>query len=330
MSEATRGDVRTKVTDALRSMPVRPFRLLRTFVLSALVRVPAFGLVAGLVLFASWRILGRGLGENVIVAIGSWSMALVFFVAGAVLGAVVGLATSAERTLGVAEADLRAWLDRVDRTEGDRLFPAVETGRLREGYDRTVDALFEQSIGRIPMPRFARRLARDRFRRALLEDFLTDCEQRGVTSVGFTEVRDFMVKSALPVVTRPAHMQIRTWTVLAAGLLGACLVAPVAIGLLARSGDPRAILVAICGTAAVLMLGIGLPRAGRHTRPWRYRAGLLVIAGGLVLWPLAWLELWAADIGMAWILVLTATVWTFHRGVRLVLLDADRPRPGVA
>jgi hypothetical protein len=294
---------------------------LRVFAGSALRRVPLYALAAGGVLFLVAQLLARALGDSVIATVGSWSLSAALTSFGLVFGGLVGLAGTAERVLDVAEDDLRDWLRRLPVGDGERLFPSIELEQFRRGYEDSIKSIYGTTLGRLPLPGFAHRKVQSQFRHALVDEFLTQCEARGSTTIGFNEVRQFLLLKGLPIVTRPAHAQFKIWTLLLCGVLGVCVSVPLLIGLLANRVDPRGVILGTFGFAGVMVLATGLPRASRCSSPWRWRLGILIIGLGLVLWPIAWTKLWGHDLGMVWIIIVAITVWTFHRGVRLAFME---------
>ena len=200
--------------------------------MTALTRVPACALSGGVALFVGARLLERSLGDSALGAIGAWSLTLIVTVSGVVLGSVLGLAMTGQKVLQTIEADIRGWLTSLPIGEGDRLVPRVHVQELRSRYDHVTEAMYRSTVGRIPLPGRLARAVHGRFRQVLVEEFLGDCAQRGVTSVGFPEARDFVLRKGLPIVTRPAHAQVRVWTVATLALLGVGVAVPALIALL--------------------------------------------------------------------------------------------------
>lgn len=309
---------------ALTSLPVRPLWLLRVFAISVLKRVPAYALAGGAAMFLAARFLGWSFGDGALAAIGAWSFTFVLAALGIALGSLLGLATTGEDVLRAAESDIRNWLMHLPSGAGEELFPPVDLQELRNVYEKGIEQLYRTTVGRIPLPGVARRAVQSQFREALLDEFLADCGQRGVTRVGFPEVRDFMLRKALPIVTRPAHAQFRIWTVLFLALLGVGVAVPALIGLLRHQVELHVLITGVFGLLGVMVLAIGLPRASSHVSPWRYRLGIVLLSVGLIAWPIVWIQLWPLDIGMVWIVVLAVTIWTLHRAARLAFLEADQ------
>ena len=313
-----------QVVSVVRSLPVRPLWLLRVFAVSALARVPASAFAGGAALFVAARLLGWAFEEGAIGTIGAWSFTLALTGLGVALGSLLGLATTGEHVLRAAESDIRNWLETLPPGHGDSLFPSVDLQELRSGYEKASENLYRSTVGRIPLPGFARRSVESRFRHVLLDNFLADCAERGLTRVGFVELRDFMLRKALPMVTRPAHAQFRIWTLLLLAVLGAGVAVPVVIGALGGDVELRVLIPGMFGGVGLLVLAIGLPRASTHASPWRYRLGIVLLSAGLIVWPLVWIALWPLDLGMAWIAVLAVTMWTLSRAARLAFLEADQ------
>lgn len=308
--------------EIVKSLPVRPLWLLRVFALTALKRVPVYAFAAGAALFLAAQVLTWAFSDGAMATAGGWSATILLTSVGTVLGGLAGLAAASGAMLQIAEADVRDWLAQVPEGKADRLFPTMEREQLQTDYEQAIELMCTSTIGRVPLPSFIRRRVQERFRQALLEDFLADCEQRGVPAVSFADLRSFLLSKALPVVTQPVHTQIRIWMLTLIGVLAGVAGLSVLIGLLANHVDPR-LLVTVLGTAGVVVLGLGLPRASRRASPWRYRLGILILGGGLIVWPIAWIQLWSLDLGMVWIVVLAVTVWTFHRGASMAFLEGN-------
>jgi len=305
--------------------PIRPFRLVLALVRRAAWAVP-LGLSGGAVLlYVASRMIVDSFGEGAFAAVGSWSVTTVLTLAGALLGAALALVRTADHVLDTAQVDLTGWFERLPRDDGARLFPSTELETLRKGYDGTLDAMFDATLGRLPMPRFVRRLARSRFRQAMVDDFLEQCEGKGVAVVGFSEVRDYVARRAIPVVARPAHVWIGLWTAVLAGALTLFTVLLGSIGLLAGTVSAGTVVVGTCGLAGILVLALGIGRADRHPRPRRFVGGLVIIAASLWLWPVVWLALWDAGSGSASIVLLAGTVLTFRAGMKRILAGEMTP-----
>jgi len=67
--------------------------------------------------------------------------------------------------------------------------------------------------------------------------------------------------------------------------------------------------------AAILLLAWGLPRGRTKEAPWRWYFGILILAASVGGWPIIYVGLSGRDLEMVWILVWTATAWTFGAGL---------------
>lgn len=94
--------------------------------------------------------------------------------------------------------------------------------------------MYAATLGRVRLPGFLERFVRSRFRQAFVEDFIADCERRGVSTVGLTELRHWLSFRGLPLVTAPIHAQLRTWRTLLLLGLGVLAVLPFALGFVGR------------------------------------------------------------------------------------------------
>lgn len=249
------------------SLPVRPVWLFRVFAMSALMRVPAYSLAAGVGLFLATQSLACAFGDGSMVEAGWWSATVLLTILGLVLGSLAGLAAASGQALQAAEADVRDWLARITEDEGDRLFPTIDVGQLQGSYEAALASMYSSTIGRLPLPGFVCRKIQMQFRHALLDQFLTECEQRGVTAVRFADVRRFVMLKALPAVTQPLHTQVRIWTLLLIAPLLAGAGVSILIALLADHVDPPLLVAFGLGTIGLVVLCLRLPRASRHASP---------------------------------------------------------------
>lgn len=163
--------------------------------------------------FAGFGLLGRlvvelSAGGGPVAAVGATSLSLLLTLLGFVGGAVHGAATGAERVTLDMEAELARWLASIDPGEGRALVPPVEVAALRGGYETTLDRLVDASIGRLPLPDFVFRFARERFRHYFVEDFLADFDEAGVTTIRFPELRDWAIARGVPYATAPVHLRL--------------------------------------------------------------------------------------------------------------------------
>jgi hypothetical protein len=289
-----------------------------TLLFSALAGAATFGLLGSLL---TATLSERGAAA----AAGAWSLSALLVLFGAFSAALLGAAIAARRALTRGEAEGRDWLLHVPPEEQKRLLPAVPLERIRTGYDRTLDTMVDLSLGRFQLPALVRRVIRARLRRAPLDELITACERRGVSDVGFAEVRDWLLASGLRFAVGPIDGRLRVWQYLVTGLIGAILIPTVLLALRVNAAQAGATLAGVLALAGVVVLIAGLPRAGQHRHPARWRTGILVVGGGLIVWPLLHSALLPMDLGAVWILVVAVTLGAFKWGADQAFVEADRP-----
>jgi hypothetical protein len=211
---------------------VRPARLVKSFARSALVSVPTQALLWSAILALTASLYARSVhAGGVWTTVAGWSLVGVAVTLGLAGGALVGLLAAAAEALTAFEADLRAWLPQLPSSRFEEALPTVSLHELRSRFDQVLDRAVPTTVRRIRLPGFAHRYVRARLRYALIEDFLTDCERRGATSVGFVEVRDWLLSRGLALATTPAHAQLRTWRLVLRGILVLLAALPVVLWL---------------------------------------------------------------------------------------------------
>jgi hypothetical protein len=202
------------------SSRLRPWPLVKTFLVSALFRLPLYGLLAmGLLVAAASAFPASGDNQGTWCVVAGWSLRGLYALAGLSAGGLIGVLAAAARTISAVESGIRDRLQQWEPTEEGSSFPSLPLQQVRERYDQVTDQMFAGTLGRLPLPHFLERFVRARFRQAIIEDFLGDCERRGVTTIGFPELRQWLVTKGVPLVTAPTRGQLRTWRfLLLAGL----------------------------------------------------------------------------------------------------------------
>ena len=308
-----------RVRSAVGSVVGVTVRVLRAALLGALVMV-GLGLLLAALLPA----------EGLWAQLGKWSLLLVYGVAGLVGGLVLGLNAEADRGVARFIEHVRGLLGRITPEEAERLVPRVAPAEARSRYERALDGVVEQSVGGVRLPSPLRRLLRHRLRRAAVENFLAECEARGLATVGFAELRDYLVTRGLPLVAAPAVAQLRTARLLVLGAGGLLI----AIGALAALPSTWPLLLgrlpALLAVVGVAVVGLGWMEASRYESPSRRRLGMVVLGLSIAAWPALYARLLEQDLGMAWLVVLAATVAGFGYGLRQAFVEAYRPRVGLA
>lgn len=307
------------------AVALAPFRFLGwgiasiagTLLLSALAGAAAFGLLGSLM---TATLAERGAAA----AAGAWSLSALLVVFGGLTGALLGGIAAARRALARADSEARDWLLHVPPEEQKRLLPSVPLDRVRTGYDRTLDTMTDLSLGRFRLPAIVRRVIRARLRRAPLDELISACERRGTTDIGFAEVRDWMLATGLRFAIGPVDGRLRVWQYLIGGLIAAILIPTLLIALRVNSVQAGTTFAGILALAGFVVLVAGLPRAAQHRHPARWRTGIFVVGGGLIVCPLLYAVLLPMDLGATWILVVAVTLGAFKWGADQALVEADR------
>ncbi len=200
---------------------LRLFRLGRSFVLSALLRIPLYAVLGGTILGAAAYAFTRSMtGQGGWSAAGGWTLLTFYTLAGLLGGAIAGARAAAARTFAQFDGGIRNWLEQLPAHQLESSFPQFTPQQLRERYDQIVEAMFGSTLGRFPLPSFLKRMLRSLFRQVVLEDFLEDCERRSVATIGFPEFRTWLLSRGLGLVMAPVYAQFELWGLLLFGTLG--------------------------------------------------------------------------------------------------------------
>jgi hypothetical protein len=305
---------------------VRPaiWHPIRTVVIGAFVLVPAHVFVVASALVLAAGVAGDRLPEGVLAAIGAWSLRFVLGAYGVAAGVVAGLAGAAKRLLDGFEDLLRHRILAMAAKDEGRLFPAVATSEARAKYEAVLDRMIDEMLGRVRVPRFVRRLLRRGLEQSMVEEFLADCERRGVASIGATEVRNWAIANWLPRALAPIRGQITIWRIISLGPPALIVSLLALLSLIGTSVPPLQVVAAVCGVVGVAILVAGHVGAQTHPHPMRRRIGLGVV--GLVISLSPWI--WAAllpggTLGRAF-LVVAVTLIAMVEGLRLAFVSANR------
>ncbi len=152
--------------------------------------------------------------------LGGWSLTAVFAMAGLIGGALAGALTAATRTFAAFERALREWLERLPASLSESGPPKVSIEQLRTRYAATLDHWVTNTIGRFRLPGLLDRLLRSQLRQAILEDFVTDCERRGLATAGAQEFRGWLLVRGLDLAATPVREQLHWWRILIIGVMG--------------------------------------------------------------------------------------------------------------
>lgn len=195
--------------------------------IGALLRVPLYA-----VLGAAWLVFAATFGRD--AAGEGWWLPVLFGALGASGGLAIGVLDVGRRAFAACEAALRARIGQAAGGAADRLgIPAtMALADFRHRYDQVVDRVVAESVGRVPMPGMARRWFRTRIRKAMLGDFVAECERRGAAIVGAGDVVGYLAGRGLAVAAVPVHRWLGLWRALIVGALGVLGAVPLVARLL--------------------------------------------------------------------------------------------------
>lgn len=207
----------------------RPLRLAGGALVSAVTHAAGYALLGVAVMLVMSSLLVALLPDaGALAVVGRWSLQLVFVAVGAICGALLGVNVAAAKTLAVFEDEMRVAFIAFTPRDTDRLVPSMPLAQLRISYDASLDSLVEQTLGRVRVPRFLRRFVRSRMRQQVVEQFIAECESRGRETVGFAEVRDWLIARGVPLALAPARAKVKLWRIVILAppvlLIGATLV----------------------------------------------------------------------------------------------------------
>jgi hypothetical protein len=326
--ETVAGDVESvKAADetAVRSGDRTGGHPVRTLIAGAFVLVPAhIFVVAGALVLASGTAADRLPDGMLITDIGARSLQFILGVFGVLAGLVAGLAGAAKRVVDVIEQRLQARVQAL-AADGERLFPSVATAEARVRYDEALDRMVEGMLGRVRVPRAIRRLIRKGLEQSLVEDFLADCERRGMATIGATETRNWAIATGLPHALAPVRGQIRVWRVIALGPPVLLVVVLLLVSLIGTAGAPAMILRSVCGVLGAGVLAAGFVGARRHRRPTRWLTGMATVGVTIGAAPWVYGLLLPGELGVAWLAAIALTLVLIAGGLRRAFVSADRP-----
>jgi hypothetical protein len=314
---------------ALVGSPAGHWHPIRTVVGGAFVLVPAhvFVVTSGLVLAAG--VAGDRLPDGALTTIGALSLTFVLGVFGVIAGTVAGVAGSAKRLVDGFEDLLRQRVLAMVARDGGRLFPAVATPDLRERYEAVLDRMVDEMLGRLRVPRLVRRLIRRGLEQSLVDEFLTDCERRGVATIGVTEVRNWAIATGLPRALAPIRGQIAVWRIVALGPPALIVTLLILLSLIGSAAPPALVAFGVCGAAGIAIVVAGHVGARTHRRPIRRRVGLAAVGITVAVAPWIWAWLLPDGSTTTWIVVVSVTLVVIVEGLRMAFVSSDRAVIGV-
>jgi hypothetical protein len=164
---------------------------------------------------AAWY-YARTLGDGPWALLGGWTMGAVYALVGFWGGSAAGLLAAVITLVASFERECRAWLERMAGAQDDSSFPPFSRDDLSSRTRELADRIVLRAIGRIPLPNLVVRLISSRVCQVLFDEFLSDCERRGVTVIRFAEVRAWLLSRGLALATAPllAKLFLIRWLIL--------------------------------------------------------------------------------------------------------------------
>ncbi|MEW5979510.1 MAG: hypothetical protein AB1898_27250 [Acidobacteriota bacterium] len=211
----------------------KPLKLAGAFLRPALLLVPLYGMAGSLglwsaaVVFSRWYPAMGGWG-----VFGDWTLRLSYGVVGFFLGVCFGLLCAGIRGVATTEQTLMQWLQEAELSYLFSSVPTLSLSRLQDSYQQVTEQIFNQTVGRLPLPGVLRRFFQRRLRQELVDDFLEFCQRRGSDTVGAREFKDWFLEKGLPLVMTPPSLQLQLWRWVVVGAFLLLGVAPFAIVLL--------------------------------------------------------------------------------------------------
>lgn len=176
--------------------------------------------------FAAWFYV-RTLGDGPWALLGGWTLAAVYALVGFGGGAAAGLVAAVIALIAAFERECRAWLERHAGAQDDPSFAPFSRNDLSSRTREIADRIVARTVGRIPFPNLILRLLSSQVCKVLFDDFLTDCERRGVNVIRYAEVRAWLLARGLAMATAPllAKLFLVRWLIIGSlALLAATVV----------------------------------------------------------------------------------------------------------
>jgi hypothetical protein len=167
-------------------------------------------------------------------SITQWSLTGIGLLAGLTGGVIMGGLSSLKKMLRKIEDDLRSYFHRAPpgSAEEESAHPSLNEGRAH--YTMLLDQALAKTIGFLPLPGFLDRLIRTNMQDAIVSDFISSLEQRGLSSIGPQEFRNWLLTNGLSLGLQPVYDQLSFWqsvmialfSILVIGLLSVTYLTP--------------------------------------------------------------------------------------------------------
>ncbi|WP_455378934.1 hypothetical protein [Petrachloros mirabilis] len=212
----------------LQHLPIR-------FVKSAAIAIPLQALLMATFLTGITAIILHGQADGRWWAsVTRWSLTTTSLLLGLVGGGLLGLISSAKKTVQLVENQLRMWFQQLPPMprEADQAPRSLQ--EIRQQYESTMGKAADSTIGRIPIPGFLDRLIRSALRKTVVDDFINSLEEQGVSHANSQEFRNWVLTKGLALGLQPAYDQFAFWRYVIITLLVVFLVGSAGIAFLSR------------------------------------------------------------------------------------------------
>jgi hypothetical protein len=158
-----------------------------------------------------------------------WSLTGFGLLAGLVGGGALGMLSSVKKLVRQIEDELRGVFQRLPPRSGEEesAHSSLNDGRAR--YTMLLDQALTKTIGRLPLPGFLDRLIRAKMQDAIVDDFIASLEQRGISSIGPQEFRNWLLTKGVSLGLEPVYDKVALWQYVIIGLLGLLVIGLVAV-----------------------------------------------------------------------------------------------------
>lgn len=163
-----------------------------------------------------------------------WSLTTVSLPLGLVAGGLLGLISSAKKTVQLVENQLRTWFQQLPPMPRQADHAPRSLEEIRQQYESTLEKSADSTIGRAPVPGFLNRLIRSAMRKTVVDDFITSLEERRLSHPGSQEFRNWVLTKGLAVGLERAYGQLAFWQYVIISLLIVFLAGSAGLAFLGR------------------------------------------------------------------------------------------------
>ena len=183
---------------------------IRAFLLSVLILSPLCAGLGFAVLTASALAYARpSWSGDLWATIARSSFVTTYAAVGLAGGAIFGVMLAVSRVVGAVESRLCRWLERLPEAAFEQSVPAIAVAEFRGRYQLTTERLYGGTIARLRLPAWIATRIRGMFRLRLAEDLLAECGRTGADTIGFAQVRAWLVTSGVSLGFQTVRRQLR-------------------------------------------------------------------------------------------------------------------------